>query len=84
MCPLFNLALLDEPPFDGNNISSLFPAVSGPTSPSHLVKQLTRKDIESLAFSAGHFKRGEGCVKLIRNVTTTVEPDGALFAAKCE
>ena len=84
MFPLFNLALTEAPPFDGNNISSLFPSVAGPTSPSHLAKQLTRKDIEGLAFSAGHFKRGEGCVKLIRNVTTTVEPDGVLFAGKCE
>ncbi|XP_078354247.1 uncharacterized protein LOC144638827 isoform X2 [Oculina patagonica] len=50
---------------------------------SVLVKHLTREAIESHAFSSGHFRRGEGCIKLIRSVSITMEEDGMLFTAKC-
>ena len=71
--------------FDENKVSCLFwLSVVGPFSPSQIATHLTRRDIERLAFSAGHFKRGEGCVRLVRDVLTSVEQDGVLFTAKCE
>ena len=60
------------------------PSAASPLSSGLVAKRLTRDDIESLAFSAGHFRRGEGCVKLIRNVTSAIEQDGLLFKANCE
>ena len=52
--------------------------------PSLMVKHLTREVIERHAFSSGHFKRGEGCTKLIRNVKTTMVEDGVQFTGQCE
>lgn len=61
-----------------------FPSVPDSICPSLLVKHLTMEAIESHAFSSGHFRRGEGCTKLIRNVTSTMVEDCIQFAAKCE
>lgn len=49
-----------------------------------MVKHLTREAIESHAFSSGHFRRGEGCTKLIRYVKSTMVEDGMQFTAQCE
>jgi len=51
--------------------------------PSLMVKHLTREVIESHAFSSGHFRRGEGCTKLIRNVKSTMVEDGMQFTCQC-
>lgn len=67
-----------------DSVSCLLLSVVGPFSPSQMASHLTRKDIERLAFTAGHFKRGEGCVRLVRDVSTSVQQDGVLFTAKCE
>ena len=52
--------------------------------PSLMVKHLTKEVIENQAFSSGHFKRGEGCTKLIRNVKSTMVEDGMQFTGQCE
>lgn len=67
----------DDRTMDQSSISS------GRISPRHFIKHVTREDIQGVAHSAGHFKRGEACVKLIRSVATSVEQDGFLFSAKC-
>nr|XP_058944518.1 uncharacterized protein LOC131772588 isoform X4 [Pocillopora verrucosa] len=51
--------------------------------PTFVVKSLTTEKIESHAFSLGHFRRGEGCTRLIRNVRSKTVEDGVLFSAKC-
>lgn len=48
------------------------------------MKHLAREVIESHAFSSGHFRRGEGCAKLIRNVKSTMVEDGIQFIGQCE
>lgn len=50
----------------------------------NFVTSLTREDIQSVAQSAGRFRRGEASVKLIRSVSTSVEQDGMLFSGKCK
>ena len=52
--------------------------------PTFVVKSLTTEKIESHAFSLGHFRRGEGCTRLIRNVRSKTVEDGVLFSAKCK
>lgn len=65
-------------------LSCNFLLVPDAICPSLVVKHLTREVIESHAFSSGHFKRGEGCTKLIRNVKTTMVEDGMQFTSQCE
>lgn len=52
--------------------------------PSLTMKHLAREVIERHAFSSGHFRRGEGCAKLIRNVKSTMVEDGIQFIGQCE
>lgn len=59
------------------------PSTSGDNRRIDFVTSLTREDIQSVAQSAGRFRRGEACAKLIRSVSTTVEQDGMLFSGKC-
>ena len=63
---------------------SCFLSVTDPICPRVLLEHLTREAIESHAFSSGHFRRGEGCTKLIRNVKSTMVEDGMQLTAKCE
>ena len=63
---------------------TIFVLASGDNRRIDFVTSLTREDIQSVAQSAGRFRRGEACAKLIRSVSTTVEQDGMLFAGKCK
>ncbi|KAK2549482.1 hypothetical protein P5673_030023 [Acropora cervicornis] len=60
------------------------PSTSGVNRRIDFVTSLTREDIQSVAQSAGRFRRGGACAKLIRSVSTSVEQDGMLFSGKCQ